>query len=344
MDFPWYSFLAVFFSTTLIVGFLTPLMRQFALKKSILDLPKSNHKTHSTPVPYLGGVAIVIGVTFTLLFFSYFIEVESRKLVLAVLLPAIALAVMGLLDDVWNLDPLPRFIFQNFVALISAFFLVNTDSFGAPTGSMIIDIGISILFIVGLCNAINFFDNIDGGASGTVAISSFALFFICLEGAQFYLASLSIVLAGGTLGFLRWNRSPARIYMGDAGSLFLGTLLSILLIRLDPSTLSSGVSFFVPLFLVAMPIMDASVAILSRISRGLSPFRGGRDHLSHRLVFRGLSKKNAVFVLWLLTGYFALLSIVLSIVPMKLEIPIVLWGCVSWTVCFFFFIKQKHPI
>jgi UDP-GlcNAc:undecaprenyl-phosphate GlcNAc-1-phosphate transferase len=257
------------------------------------------------------------------------------------LLPALLLAVVGLIDDIRKLSPWPRFIVQTSVASVSAFLLVVTDTLGSPTGSTLIDVLITILWIVGLANAINFFDNVDGGASGAIAISSGFLALLAVQGGQVLIAALSIVLCGATLGFLVWNKPPARIYMGDAGALFLGVLIASLSLRFDPNPINRISSFAVPVFLLAIPILDATVAVTKRLTRGVSPFQGGRDHLSHRLMGRGIEKRKTVFILWLLSALFALLAIGISIAPYWLEGVLAVFGLFLWIALFIFFTFQK---
>ncbi|NDF99312.1 MAG: undecaprenyl/decaprenyl-phosphate alpha-N-acetylglucosaminyl 1-phosphate transferase, partial [Chitinophagia bacterium] len=256
-------------------------------------------------------------------------------------LPALLLAVVGLIDDVRKLSPWPRFIVQTSVASVSALLLVATDTLGSPTGSTFVDVLITILWIVGLANAINFFDNVDGGASGAIAISSGFLALLAVQGGQVLIAALSIVLCGATLGFLVWNKPPARIYMGDAGALFLGVLIASLSLRLDPNPINRISSFAVPIFLLAIPILDASVAVTKRLKRGVSPFQGGRDHLSHRLMGRGIEKRKTVFILWFLSTLFALLAVAISIAPYWLEGVVAGFGVFLWIVFFIFFTFQK---
>jgi UDP-GlcNAc:undecaprenyl-phosphate/decaprenyl-phosphate GlcNAc-1-phosphate transferase len=162
--------------------------------------------------------------------------------------------------------------------------LILNDNIGNPTGITVLDAAITVLWIVGICNSINFFDNLDGGAAGTVAITAISLTYLAITGDQYFIAALSIVVAGSTLGFLIWNRAPARIYMGDAGALFLGLLIATLTVRFKPSADNSLTSFAIPVLLLAIPILDTTVAVLSRFRRKVSPFQGGKDHLSHRLV------------------------------------------------------------
>jgi UDP-GlcNAc:undecaprenyl-phosphate GlcNAc-1-phosphate transferase len=318
-------------------------MRRVALRYGVVDSPNEAHKSHKEPVPYLGGVAIVLGVLLITLISSFVSHYSASNIWLAVsvLLPALLLAVVGLIDDIRKLSPWPRFIVQTSVASVSALLLVVTDTLGSPTGSTLVDVLITILWIVGLANAINFFDNVDGGASGAIAISSGFLALLAAQGGQVLIAALSIVLCGATLGFLVWNKPPARIYMGDAGALFLGVLIASLSIRLDPNPINRISSFAVPVFLLAIPILDASVAVTKRLKRGVSPFQGGRDHLSHRLMGRGIEKRKTVFLLWLLSALFALLAIGISIAPYWLEGVVAGFGVFLWIVFFIFFTFQK---
>jgi UDP-GlcNAc:undecaprenyl-phosphate GlcNAc-1-phosphate transferase len=217
--------------------------------------------------------------------------------------------------------------------------LVSTNTLGSPFGSYFIDIPITVLWIVGITNSINFFDNVDGGASGTVAISAIFLFVLSWQGEQFLIAALSIVLAGATLGFLVWNRPPARIYMGDAGALFLGILLASLTIRFDPNPIDRIASFAVPFLLLAVPILDTSVAVISRLRRGISPLQGGKDHLSHRLMRSKFTKRQAILILWILSIFFGAIAIVVSLAPFSLERYIFYLALMFWLITFVIFSK-----
>jgi UDP-GlcNAc:undecaprenyl-phosphate GlcNAc-1-phosphate transferase len=256
--------------------------------------------------------------------------------------PAVVIGVIGLWDDIKNLQPLPRFIGQSIAGMVVASILILTNNLGNPTGSTLLDIFITILWIVGICNSINFFDNLDGGAAGTTAISAIAISILTLSNGQTFLAALSLVVAGATLGFLIWNKSPARIYMGDAGALFLGVLIATLAIRLNPETQTRLASFATPILLLAIPILDTCVAVFSRIRRGISPFKGGQDHLSHRLVRYGLSRKKAAISLWSLSALFGSLAVILTIVNKNLESYIVITSCFFWLVLFIGFSRTAH--
>jgi UDP-GlcNAc:undecaprenyl-phosphate GlcNAc-1-phosphate transferase len=318
-------------------------MRRIAIATDVVDRPNSSHKSHKKPVPYLGGVAIIIGVVTVSYSASLFSEFTTSTFWLAtsVLGPALLLGLIGLWDDIKNLPPLPRFIAQTFAGVFTASILIITDNIGNPTGSSIFDSIITVFWIVGICNSINFFDNLDGGAAGTVAISSIVLAYLALSGDQYLIAALSTVTAGATLGFLVWNKSPAKIYMGDAGALFLGVLLATLTVRFQPNAQTQVGSYLIPIFLLAMPILDTTVAVISRIKRGLSPFQGGQDHLSHRLIRAGYSRRSAAFSLWGLSALFGGVAILISQVGGVAEYYLAVVAASIWIMMFVLFFRAK---
>ena len=340
------DYFALFVSAFVLVGALTPLMRRIAIKNEVYDSPVQGHKTHKVPVPYLGGVAIIIGtlaVSYGASLVSNFTK-QTFWLASSALLPALFLGIIGLIDDLRNLPTWPRFLAQSTAGIFTAILLITTNTVGNPTGSKFFDAAITVFWIVGICNSINFFDNLDGGASGTIAISSLALFMLAFNGNQFLIAALAVVMAGSTIGFLIWNKSPARIYMGDAGALFLGILIASLTIRLKPQFQFPFISLATPIFLLAVPILDTSVAVISRIARGVSPFVGGRDHLSHRLIVKGFSKRQAAYILWSLTAFFSMGIATIIVLPELLRIYFVIFMFIIWLILFIFFIRETERL
>ena len=337
----YYFFLGLFaFSLT---SLLTPVMGKVANKFGVVDFPNSTHKTHSKPVPYLGGVSIAFGVSSVVIVSSLFVGLGSYALLLAlsVLVPALALGAIGLWDDIRNLNPFPRFLVQSIFGIVISILLVKTKTLGSPFGIYLLDVTISVLWIVGITNAINFFDNIDGGASGSIVISSLCLFFLFLLSDQIILAGLAIVISGATSGFLLWNRPPARIYMGDAGSLFLGVLIGTLTLRLDPLPIDKIASFSIPFCTLAIPILDTTTAVLSRLRRRVSPFQGGRDHLSHRLMRLGLTKRVSLYLLWSLSLLFCLIAILITFAPNNLERLLTVLTLIVWTLLLLLFLSTS---
>jgi UDP-GlcNAc:undecaprenyl-phosphate GlcNAc-1-phosphate transferase len=298
-------------------GLLTPVARKFARYIGAMDVPNLDRKVHKEPVSYLGGLSIAI--TITLLTYITVLVQDANwlqfRLASYVIVPALILAAVGLLDDLRGLAPWPRLVAQSITGLVVAVILIQTETISFAFGNIYLDALVTIVWIVGICNSINFFDNIDGGASGTVAIIGLSVFLIGFNQGQILVSASAIVTTGAVIGFLAWNKPPAKIYMGDAGALFLGVVVSVLTIRLDPGISPSWQSLAIPVLMLAVPILDTSVAIFSRWQRGISPFTGGRDHLSHRLIRIGFTHKKAAVSLWTLTAVFCAAALVVYQLP-----------------------------
>ena len=304
-----------------LTGLLTWPVRALAIRLGAMDAPNLARKTQAEPVPYLGGVAIALGVTITVLAAVFVGKGTSsnteqiQDLAFTILLPALILGAMGLFDDLRSLSPWPRLILQIVVGTLAAFLIVENGTTGTPFGSSTLNTAITIFWIVGICNSINFFDNLDGAAAGAVAIAALGVFVIAFDRGQELIGALSIVTAGATIGFLMWNKSPAKIYMGDAGALFLGIIISVATIRLNPGVTPSWKSLTIPVILLAVPLLDTCVAVFSRIARGVSPLTGGKDHLSHRLVRAGLRRPMAAIALWAASGVCAVVAVAIYMYP-----------------------------
>jgi UDP-GlcNAc:undecaprenyl-phosphate GlcNAc-1-phosphate transferase len=304
-----------------------------------MDAPNLDRKTQKEPVPYLGGVSIAL--TVSAITFAAVIASDSTTttfpLATYVMAPALLMALMGLVDDLKGLQPLPRLFMQTAAGLVVGIVLVLTDTMGVAFSNPVLNVALSVLWIVGICNSINFFDNIDGGAAGTVAIATLGVVYIAYAQKQELVSALAIVTAGATLGFLLWNKAPAKIYMGDAGALFLGVLLSVLTIRLNPGIIPNWKSLAIPLILLAVPILDTCIAVFSRIKRGISPFQGGKDHLSHRLVRKGLQRKSAAFALWGFGAFFGGLAIAIYTWPATAGTQLISLTLGIWILLFIWF-------
>lgn len=322
-------------------GLLTWPFRKLAIAVGAMDRPNLERKTQKEPVPYLGGVSIAI----TILVITYasiaakLPTVEKFTLASQVLIPATLLGLMGLVDDLKGLAALPRLVLQTMAAIVMSLILINTDTMGFAFGNTTVDTVVSILWIVGICNSINFFDNLDGGAAGTVAAATIGIFFIAFAQGQELVSALAILTAGATLGFLMWNKSPAKIYMGDAGALFLGIILSALTIRMNPGLDPNWKSLAIPVILLAVPILDTTVAVISRIYRGLTPFNGGKDHLSHRLVRIGFTHRIAAFILWGASGICAVSAYLIYTFPNELGSGLILGCAITWVTALIFFLR-----
>lgn len=322
-------------------GLLTWPIRNLAIRIGAMDRPNLERKTQKEPVPYLGGVAIAL----TILIITYASiaakQPTAEKFTLAsqVLIPASLLGLMGLVDDLKGLEAFPRLVIQTLAAIIMSLILIRTDTMGFAFGNSTVDAIASILWIVGICNSINFFDNLDGGAAGTVAAATIGIFLIAFAQGQELISALAILTAGATLGFLMWNKSPAKIYMGDAGALFLGIIISTLTIRMNPDIDPNWKSLSIPVILLAVPILDTTVAVTSRIYRGLTPFNGGKDHLSHRLVRIGFTHRIAAFILWGSSGTCAGIAYMIYKYPNQFGTELVLGSALVWLGALIFFLR-----
>ena len=331
-----------------LTGLLTWPVRALAIRLGAMDAPNMARKTQTEPVPYLGGVAIALGITL-ITFAAVFVggnksgenTSQLKDLALTVLLPALILGAMGLMDDLRSLSPWPRLITQSLVGSVVAFVIVQGGTIGTPFGTTALNTAITIFWIVGICNSINFFDNLDGAASGAVAIAALGVFFIAFDRGQELVSALSIVTAGATIGFLMWNKSPAKIYMGDAGALFLGVIISVATIRLNPGITPIWQSLAIPIILLAVPLLDTCVAVFSRLARGLSPLTGGKDHLSHRLVRAGLSRRVAAISLWSASGACALFAIAVYHFADSLGSMLIVGFSFIWLAALVFFLGTR---
>lgn len=339
-----YWLYALSFASALGISSLSvPILKRIALHYAILDVPNQDHKTHVQPIPYLGGIAIVLPVVLLTILGPIVVpinqEIWTRSIL--VVIPALFLSIVGLVDDIQNISALPRFVIQSSVAIIVSLLLIQSNYSISITSNDFLNFVISIFWIVGITNAFNFIDNLDGGAAGVTLISSLAIFVLAIQGNQHLIAIFSLTISGASLGFLIWNRMPASIYMGDSGALFIGLLLSVVLLQYEPTTNSLISSVAVPVFVLAVPIIDTTVVVTSRFIRGVSIFKSGRDHLSHRLIASGRSKKEAVIILWSLSLTFSLFSIWIEFTKQFKSI-FSASGLLFMLVTMFWFLRRPH--
>ena len=308
---------------------LVPVVRDLAHRRDIVDRP-GGHKSHRSPVPYLGGVAMFAAFSVAalvgayvlnyvtldetgvkILWFGFLTDSSSTFRELLVILGlGLLLSAMGLIDDLRGLSPLLRFLVEVAVATVVVF---NGIHVVTPMPDWV-DMAISVVWIVGITNSFNLLDNIDGLAAGTASVASVSFFLIAIINDQKYSALLAIGLAGCMIGFLRSNFHPATIYMGDAGSLFIGFFMSYLGLKMR-TTVTEIPQYFVPIVVLGVAVLDTAMVFISRIKRGVSPFLGGQDHLSHRFVRLGFSVRRSVNVLLVGGAALGLLAVALSESP-----------------------------
>ena len=303
---PQYFILVVsLFATSFVI---TPIFRSVARRLKILDNP-GGRKLQANPVAYLGGLAIVIPITLSsfLLFFSSLSLELKQQLYLGLILPAFAIAFVGLLDDIFQLSPWPRFISQSAVGAITSFMLYLTGGGVEIFENILLNSLATMFWVVVLTNALNFIDNMDGHATSISIVASLSMFILSYLNNQYLVAALSLAIFASCLGFLFWNKRPATIYLGDAGALYLGFMLAATSIRIDLDNDSAVIRALVLVLILVIPVIDIAQVVISRIAKGKSPFQGGRDHISHLLLSRGFSER---VVLLLLTTFALLFSVV----------------------------------
>lgn len=293
MSNPWLYAAAFSAALAMAIGF-TPLALRFALRREILDHP-GDYKKQDSAVPYLGGLAIVCSFSIVVIVGTFIRPLETFTAEVPLIIGcALGLALLGLTDDLRALHPAVRFGIEvgAAVAMFSAGVRVELFAGNDPINALV-----TVLWIVGVTNAFNLLDNMDGLSAGVAVIASGFFFILAAANGQVLVAALALALAGCALGFLRHNFHPARIYMGDAGSLFLGFLLAVigLKLRFDGPT---QVTFLVPILVLGVPIFDTILVVGTRLAHKVSPFAGGRDHTSHRLVFLGLPVPTAVGLIY----------------------------------------------
>ena len=320
---------ATFLGATMFSLLLVPTVREFARSRQIHDNP-GGHKSHRSPVPYLGGVAMalsfsaamVVGVAvwrsarlengdLNLALGNLITQGDGLVRELVVMLGvALLFSLMGLVDDLRGLSPWLRFFVGLGLATSVVLFGISLNS-PLPAWA---DGVISVVWILGMTNAFNLLDNIDGLAAGTAAVASGAFFFIAVINEQQFSALLAIGLAGAMLGFLRSNFHPASIYMGDAGSLFIGFMMAYLGLKMR-TTVTEIPQLFAPVVVLGVAVLDTTVVVVSRVRRGVSPFTGGQDHLSHRFLRLGLSVRRSVTSLLVASVALGVLAVGLSEAP-----------------------------
>ena len=285
-----WKYLATFAASFIAVAILTPLARNLALRYNITDNPDGpgGRKTQRVPVPYLGGLAMALGMTFAVLLGTFLSNPHSGDVALAlsVMGPALMLALIGFLDDKSGLGVRSRLLSQIIAGTIIASLLISSGTQASIFGYWWIDGPVTIFWVVGIVNAMNFMDNMDGLSASVGGIAGLAFAALAASNGQFLVAALSLALAGACGGFLIFNWSPARIYMGDAGAHFIGCILAVIAIRLNLLGVSQPASLMAKLLVLALPILDTTTVVISRLRRGVSPLTGGRDHLSHRIAAR----------------------------------------------------------
>jgi UDP-GlcNAc:undecaprenyl-phosphate GlcNAc-1-phosphate transferase len=303
---------------------LTPISRAIALRFGFVDKPAAR-KLHHRTTPLLGGLSIYVALAVALLIFSPPQHVREFG---AVLSGAALLALIGALDDKYNLGIRIRLVAMIFAALV----VVAVGIQVKLVGSQWLDIPITVFWIVTVTNAVNFSDNMDGLAAGLTAIAA-AFFMLIAFGQSLSLVSaLSAALLGSAVGFLIYNFNPASTFMGDMGSLVLGFILALLGIKLEFGHQPLGVTWMVPLLVLALPLSDIFLVVITRLREGRSPAQAGKDHTSHRIMSLGLSQRKAIIVLYAFCILFGTIGLIVSLAEPDVAWAVGVMGLVALAV------------
>ena len=295
----------------------TPLVRRFAYKIGAGDVPRDKRRVHKRPTPRIGGLAIIFGFLVAIISFN---DSWTKELV-SILIGVGILGVLGIIDDCKELDAKLKFVVQIVAALVVVIFgdirisvMSNPNVFSENPYIIFpqwLSITVTVLWIVFMTNAVNFIDGLDGLAAGVSAIMSMSLVFIAITYHEYEIALLGIALMGACFGFLPFNFNPAKIFMGDTGSMFLGYMLSVLSVQ-GMFKSYAVISFAVPIIMLGLPLFDALFAMLRRLLTGKNPMSADRGHLHHRLYDMGFSQKQTVFILYAISGVLGITSILLA--------------------------------
>jgi UDP-GlcNAc:undecaprenyl-phosphate/decaprenyl-phosphate GlcNAc-1-phosphate transferase len=298
-------YMLIFFAALGIAYVGTPLAQRVALASGFIKQPGARH-IHSSPIPLLGGAAIYIAFVAALMLFNNRPFVEYRQLA-AILVAATIVALFGLWDDRRGLTAIVKLIGQVLAASVIIWSGIRVEFLHQP----VLNLLASFAWLIGISNAINFLDNMDGLAGGTVAIACAFFFILATGNDQVLVASLSAALFGACLGFLRYNFSQAKIFMGDTGALFLGMVLAAVAIKLRFEN-QDIVTWMIPVMVLGLPLFDTTLVTISRLRRRVNPFTtAGKDHTSHRLSDRGMTRREAVLFLYLVCCAFGMASLFL---------------------------------
>lgn len=329
----------------LLISFIaTPVVKSLAVKVGAVDVPKDGRRMHDHPIPRMGGLAIFLGFLLSTLVF-----VPLSTPLRGMLLGGIIIVVLGIIDDIHALPAMPKFIVQIVAALIAVLHgnvievLSNPNIFSEDPYWVLGPwaIPISVIWIVAITNAVNLIDGLDGLACGVSTISSMTLLVIALIVGESQTPVLVAALVGSCLGFLPYNLNPAKIFMGDTGSTFLGFALGVISIQ-GLFKLYTIISFVVPFLMLGLPIFDTCFAFIRRIAHGQSPMHADRSHVHHRLIDMGLSQKQAVAVLYIISAILGLSAVVLTTGGALRAMVVLLALCVAGAVAGWIFIRNNN--
>lgn len=311
------------FVIALVVSYaLTPSVKKLAIKIGAVDRPNAR-KVHTHVIPRLGGLAIYIGFMAAVLFC-----VPLRHELVGMLLGCTAIVAVGIWDDICNISAKVKLVGQILAACIPIAFGIQIEWLTNPFGDIIvlpelIAIPVTIFWIIGFTNTVNLIDGLDGLAAGVAFIASISMFLLAYNLNQFLPALVIVSMAGAALGFLQYNFNPAKIFMGDTGSMLLGYTLSVAAV-LGLVKTAATVALVVPIIALGLPILDTTFAIIRRKMSGVPIFQPDKGHLHHRLLALGMTQKQAVLIMYFVSMILGIVALFVANVSYKTGIVTVL--------------------
>ena len=315
IELPVITRIAAALGVALLISFIaTPVVKALAQKMGAVDVPKDGRRMHDHPIPRMGGLAIFFGFLLSTLLF-----VPMSQSLRGMLLGGVIIVILGMLDDIYALPAMPKLLVQIVAALVAVLHgnviqvLSNPNIFSSnPYWTLgIWAIPVTVIWIVAITNAVNLIDGLDGLAVGVATISSLTMRVIAMLVSDGLVALMMAALAGGCIGFMPYNLNPAKIFMGDTGSTFLGFILATASIQ-GLFKFYTIVSFAVPFLMLGLPLYDTCFAILRRVARGQNPMSPDRSHVHHRLIDVGFNQKQAVAILYIISAILGLSAVVLT--------------------------------
>ncbi len=323
--------------------FSTPLAIKLAHKIGAIDIPKDNRRVHKNPIPRLGGIAIFFGFLVSTL-----VMVELDKQLIGIILGAFLIVGMGIIDDIKEINAKVKLGGQILAAIIVVLSGVKVEWVTNPfdTVDRMLPLGmfaipVTIFWIVGITNTVNLIDGLDGLAAGVSAICAITLSLVAYVSPniepheKMIICTLLLSLAGGALGFLPYNFNPAKIFMGDTGSLFLGYMLAVIAVQ-GAIKSAAALAIAVPILALGLPIFDTTFAIIRRASSGKPIMQADKGHLHHRLLSKGLSQKQTVLILYAISMFLGLSAVLISelrffesIMILSLDVAVIYYGIIK---------------
>lgn len=307
------SFIIPFLVALLISFVSTPVVRKLAIKIGAVDVPKDDRRVHKEAMPFLGGIAIFAAVVIAVLIF-----LPLDRSTFSILMGGTLIVMSGILDDLRDLSPKKKLIFQLGAGIILILGGIKIDFVTNPftnDSSLIflkwMSIPITLFWVVGITNTLNLIDGLDGLAAGVAMISSISLMLVANKFGYTEITILSAIVAGSCLGFLPFNFNPAKIFMGDTGALFLGFMLAAISIEGVMKSVAT-IAVVVPILILGVPIFDTTFAIFRRLLNGQSIMAADKGHLHHRLLNRGFSQKKTVLILYGISSIFGLFAVLIA--------------------------------